>query len=190
MILTDRFDAAFEYASQLHRSQRRKGTEIPYMSHLMAVCSLTLEHGGDEDQAIAALLHDAAEDQGGEETLRVIRNRFGDGVAEIVADCTDAWTNPKPEWRIRKELYIQKLPYKPARSLLVSLADKTHNARAILLDYQAIGEPLWSRFNAGKNGVLWYYRSIADVLRSALPCALANELESTVDTLSRIATRG
>lgn len=189
MILTNRFDDAFRYANELHRYQKRKGTDIPYISHLIAVCSLVLEHGGDEDQAIAALLHDAVEDQGGDKTLQTIRRRFGDGVAQIVADCTDAWTNPKPDWRTRKESYLANLPSKPARSLQVSLADKTHNARAILLDYQVIGEPLWGRFNADKSSLLWYYDSLAAVFLSALPCALADELSRTVGTLSRLATR-
>ncbi len=131
-MLTGRFDDAFHYAHRLHRSQMRKGTPIPYISHLMTVAALVIEHGGNEDQAIAALLHDAAEDQGGAETLDDIRKRFGDAVAEIVADCTDAWTDPKPDWRPRKEAYLAKLPAKPTPSLLVSLADKTHNAEAIL----------------------------------------------------------
>ena len=131
-MLTDRFDDAFQYARRLHRTQTRKGTHIPYISHLMTVAALVIEHDGNEDQAMGALLHDAAEDQGGAETLEEIGKRFGDAVAEIVSDCTDAWTEPKPDWRPRKEAYLAKLPSKPARSLLVSLADKTHNAEARL----------------------------------------------------------
>ena len=106
---------ALRYAHELHLSQVRKGTTIPYIAHLMTVSALVLEHGGDEDQAIGALLHDAAEDQGGAKTLDEIRKRFGDAVAAIVADCTDAWAEPKPEWRPRKEAYLAKLPSKPAR---------------------------------------------------------------------------
>jgi (p)ppGpp synthase/HD superfamily hydrolase len=131
-------------------TQLRKGTSIPYLSHLMAVSALVLEHGGDEEQAIAGLLHDAAEDQGGETTLREIERRYGNDVARIVADCTDAWTEPRPPWRQRKEAYLAKLPTKPARSLLVSLADKAHNASAILRDYRVLGERLWERFNGGR----------------------------------------
>jgi HD domain len=116
MELTRRYDDALLYASNLHREQKRKGTEIPYMSHLIAVSSLVMEHGGDEDPAIAGLLDDAAEDQGGEATLAEIRRRFGDAVADIVADCTDSWIDPKPEWRVRKEQYLAKLPQKPAAS--------------------------------------------------------------------------
>lgn len=109
-MLADRFDNAFHCAHRLHRTQTRKGTTIPYVSHLMAVAALVVEHGGSEDQAIGALLHDAAEDQGGAKTLEDIRGRFGDAVAEIVYDCTDAWTEPKPDWRPRKEAYLGKLP--------------------------------------------------------------------------------
>ncbi len=130
-MLTTRFDEAFRYARQLHQSQVRKDTTIPYISHLMTVSALVVEHGGDEDQAIAGLLHDAAEDQGGAQILAEIRTKFGEVVADIVADCTDAWTEPKPLWRPRKEAYLKALRNKPRASLLVSLADKTHNAEAI-----------------------------------------------------------
>src|SRR5437868_10096762 len=132
----------------------RKGTEIPYVSHLLAVSALVLEHGGDEDQAIAGLLHDAAEDQGGEARIFEIESLFGAGVSKIVADCTDAWTDPKPPWRIRKETYVAHLPETSERSLLVCLADKTHNATAILSDLRRIGEDLWPRFNGGKEGTI------------------------------------
>lgn len=148
-MLTGRYDEAFRYAHELHSNQKRKGTSIPYISHLMTVSALVIENGGTEDQAIGALLHDAAEDQGGAATLEVVRDRFGDAVAEIVSDCTDAWDEPKPEWRPRKEAYLAKLPAKPPRSLLVSLADKTHNAEAILFDYRVLDDALWDRFNGG-----------------------------------------
>lgn len=184
-MLTDRFDEALSYASRIHRAQRRKGTEIPYVSHLLAVASLTLEHGGDEDQAIAALLHDAAEDQGGAERLADIEARFGPGVAAIVADCTDAWTEPKPPWRARKEAYIAHLPGKPARSLLVSLADKTHNGRAIVADLRCHGAALWGRFAGGEEGTLWYYESLAAAFAQALPCPLADELARAVAEMRR-----
>lgn len=140
--LTDRFDEALSFASRLHRTQTRKGTSIPYVSHLMAVSSLVLEDGGSEDEAIAALLHDAAEDQGGARTLELIRSKFGDAVAAIVSDCTDAWEEPKPDWRPRKENCIGTFNHKAWGSLRVSLADKTHNARAILGDYRVIGRRL------------------------------------------------
>jgi (p)ppGpp synthase/HD superfamily hydrolase len=160
-MLTSRYDEAFQYAHQLHRTQMRKGTAISYISHLMTVSAIVIEHGGNEDQAIGALLHDAAEDQGGADTLEEIRRRFGDAVAAIVSDCTDSWDEPKPEWRPRKEIYLAKLAAKPSQSVLVSLADKTHNAEAILFDYRVLGDALWDRFNGGAAGTRWYYQSLA-----------------------------
>jgi (p)ppGpp synthase/HD superfamily hydrolase len=183
-MLTGQFDDAFQYAHRLHRSQMRKGTPIPYISHLMTVAALVIEHGGNEDQAIAALLHDAAEDQGGAETLEDIRKRFGDAVADIVSDCTDAWTEPKPEWRRRKEEYLSKLPGKPRQSLLVSLADKTHNAEAILFDYRVLGDPLWDRFNGGADGTRWYYGALAGVFSEKMPGPLSDRLSRAVVAFS------
>jgi len=175
-MLTNRFDEAFRYAHGLHQAQKRKGTSIPYISHLMSVAALVIEHRGNEDQAIAALLHDAAEDQGGAKTLAEIRKRFGEPVAAIVSDCTDAWTEPKPEWRPRKEAYLAILPGKPIQSLLVSLADKTHNAEAILFDYRELGDQIWSRFNGGADGTRWYYTELANVFAKAMPGRLADRL--------------
>jgi len=169
MILTDRFDDALIYASRLHRDQVRKGSGIPYVSHLLGVAAIALESGADEDQAIAALLHDAVEDQGGASQLAAIRARFGDRVAEIVDHCTDADSDPKPPWRARKEAYIASLAKKPAASLLVSLADKTHNAGAILADLAEHGERVWDRFTGGKEGSLWYYDALARQFRDHLP---------------------
>lgn len=186
MALSPRFREALDWAADLHRSQVRKGTEIPYVSHLLAVASLVLEHGGGEDEAIAALLHDAAEDQGGEPTLREIRRRFGDEVAEIVAACTDTVESEKPEWRPRKEAYIASLRVKPDPARLVSAADKLHNARAILADYRKHGEALWGRFT-GKRETLWYYRALADEFRGGGPAELAAELERVVRKLERLA---
>ncbi len=181
---TDRFEEAFAYAHRLHRNQVRKGTSIPYISHLMSVAALVLEHGGNENQAIAALLHDGPEDQGGEATLAQVRGMFGDDVASIVSDCTDAWTDPKPEWRERKETYLAKLPCKPGASLLVSLADKTHNAEAILYDYRVLGDRLWVRFNGGREGTRWYYGAIAEFFSKAMPGRLADRLSGAVRAFS------
>jgi (p)ppGpp synthase/HD superfamily hydrolase len=175
-MLTGRYDDAFRYAHELHGAQMRKGTSIPYISHLMIVSALVIENGGSEDQAIGALLHDAAEDQGGRETLIEVRRRFGDGVAEIVSDCTDAWDEPKPDWRPRKEAYLAELPAKPARSLLVSLADKTHNAEAILFDYRVLGDALWDRFNGGADGTRWYYKKLAETFADVMPGRLSDRL--------------
>lgn len=184
MQLTTRYDDALMFTVGLHRDQRRKGTSIPYVSHLLSVSALVMEYGGNEDQAIGALLHDAAEDQGGAETLETIRVRFGDPVAQIVADCTDSWAEPKPEWRIRKEEYIAGLAHKHPTSLLVSLADKTHNATAILHDYKRDGEELWQRFTGGREGTIWYYQSLADAFGRIMPGPLAYRLETTVASFS------
>jgi len=186
-LLGPRFDEALAFACVLHRQQRRKGTEIPYASHLLAVASLALEHGASEDEAIAALLHDAAEDQGIEQ-LDAIRDRFGHAVAEIVAGCTDSKEDPKPPWRDRKLAYLDHLTKTTPSILLVTSADKLHNARCILLDYRELGEALWDRFSAGKDGVLWYYGELVSVLKkSKAPQKLVAEFERTVGEIERLA---
>jgi (p)ppGpp synthase/HD superfamily hydrolase len=186
--LGHRFGEALVYANHLHGTQLRKGTRIPYMSHLMAVASLVLEHGGDEDEAIAALLHDAVEDQGGEPTLAEIRRRFGERVADIVQSCTDADVIPKPPWRERKVAYIAHLAHATPSALLVSNADKLHNARAILSDYQAIGDDLWTRFNSDREDNLWYYRALADIFFERGEPSLARELDRVVRELEHVTT--
>lgn len=179
-MLTDRFDDALAYASRIHRDQIRKGADIPYVSHLLGVASIALEAGADEDQAIAALLHDAVEDQGGLARLNDIRNRYGERVAEIVNHFTDTDIEPKPPWRARKEAYIESLSHKPAASLLVSLADKTHNAGAIVADLAAHGSVVWERFTGGRDGSLWYYETLADRFAVLLPGPLADRFAGTV----------
>lgn len=179
-MLTSRFDEAFAYAHELHRAQVRKGSGTPYIAHLMGVASLVLEHGGTETQAIGALLHDAAEDQGGLAVLGAIRERFGGPVAAIVADCTDAYVEPKPPWRARKEAYLAELPGKPRASLLVSLADKTYNAEAIANDLRAHGDAVWSRFTGGADGTRWYYGRLAEIFAEVLPGPLADRLGRAV----------
>jgi (p)ppGpp synthase/HD superfamily hydrolase len=186
MRLTPRFEAALVMATQLHADQMRKGTGIPYISHLLGVSSLVLGHGGTEDQAIAGLLHDAVEDQGGKETLKRIRNHFGSDVADIVDHCTDAHEVSKPDWRPRKEKYIAKIATMPASAALVSCADKLHNARAILSDLRELGDDLWSRFNGEKEGTLWYYRSLVDAFDKVAPGRLAGELRRTVEEIERL----
>jgi (p)ppGpp synthase/HD superfamily hydrolase len=181
---SEHFQDALIFAAKLHQAQVRKGTSIPYISHLLSVCALVIENGGKEDQAIAALLHDAAEDQGGESVLVEIQKRYGDAVANIVADCTDAWTEPKPPWRQRKEAYLASLPAKPPVSLLVSLADKVHNVSAILNDHQALGDQLWTRFNGGHEGTIWYYQSLSDVFNAKLPSPLTRRFSDLVTQLS------
>jgi (p)ppGpp synthase/HD superfamily hydrolase len=187
-MLSQRFEDALVFAAQLHARQTRKGTSIPYITHLMAVAGIVLENGADEDTAIAALLHDAIEDQGGASTREEIRRRFGDRVVEIVNGCTDAETIPKPPWRQRKEAYIRHIAHADAAVRLVSAADKLHNARAILADYRTLGEPLWKRFTGGKEGTLWYYRTLVEAYQQAGPSALAGELGRVVAEIERLAS--
>ncbi len=186
--LTARFTRAVAYAARLHAEQKRKGTDRPYIAHLLGVASIVLEHGGDEDTAIAALLHDVVEDQGGRPRLGEIRRKFGARVARIVDGCTDAYTDPKPPWRPRKERYIAHLAEAPAEERLVSAADKLHNAREVLSDYRRIGDALWSRFQGGKEGTLWYYRALLEALRQAGTSPLVEEFERVVTELERLAT--
>lgn len=191
-VLTPRFVEALGYAFELHAKQRRKQTEIPYVAHLMAVSALVLEDGGDEDEAIAALLHDAIEDQSEHTSLEQIGHRFGPRVAKIVHACTDSHTLPKPPWRERKQAYLAGLPDKgESGALRVVASDKLHNARAVLSDYREVGEKLWDRFTGGREGTLWYYRSLADALReSGRVTRLAAELDRTVTELERLAAVG
>lgn len=186
VVLGERFEQALRFAAATHRSQVRKGSGIPYVGHLLGVCSLVIEDGGDENEAIAALLHDAAEDQGGETMLAEIRTRFGDQVATIVAACSDTFETPKPPWRERKQSYIAHLDGEPESVLRVSLADKLFNARAILRDYLLSGDDVWSRFKAGRDGQLWYYRKLADCFAERLPGRMAVELAEVVDELERV----
>ena len=186
----ERFKRALTYAAEAHRDQTRKGTNIPYVNHLLAVASIVGENGGTEDEVIAALLHDAPEDAGGKARLEDIRLRFGDAVAQIVAGCTDTYEDPKPPWRERKEAYINHLAEAPESIRLVSAADKLHNARSVLADYRAAGEELWNRFNGGRDGTLWYYRAVADALRSAGESPVVHELDRVVGDLERLVARG
>ncbi|MDE2234773.1 MAG: HD domain-containing protein [Gammaproteobacteria bacterium] len=186
-MLTDRFSDALTYAEEVHRRQNRKGTEVPYVAHLLAVCALVLEHGGDEDQAIAALLHDMVEDQGGLARLNEIREKFGERVADMVAACSDAVTSPKPPWDQRKQKYLALLAEHDPAIRLVSCADKLHNARAILRDYESQGNEVWQRFNGGKQGTLWYYRSLADRYLALNLGPMAVELKRVVTRLEEAA---
>jgi (p)ppGpp synthase/HD superfamily hydrolase len=184
--LGTRFIDALTYAADLHKTQARKGTEVPYVSHLLAVASLVLEHGGDEDTTIAALLHDAVEDQGGEPILREIASRFGARVAGIVSACSDTDATPKPPWKARKAAYIHSIAHKDDAALLVSLADKVHNARCILRDYRVVGESVWQRFTGGREGQLWYYKELRDAFRRRTPTTLWRELDQTVNDLESL----
>lgn len=167
--LTERFHEALVFTAELHSRQTRKGPEeVPYISHLLGVASLVLEANGDEDMAIAALLHDAVEDQGGYETLDRIREKFGDRVAHIVEGCTDDFGHKRISWCERKTRYIKHLRDETdEETRIVSLADKVHNARTILLDYIEYGDAVFNRFSARKEGTMWYYRNLVDAFRFA-----------------------
>jgi (p)ppGpp synthase/HD superfamily hydrolase len=190
MTLSTRFEDALVFATQLHAEQVRKATAIPYVSHLMSVSALVLEHGGSEDEAIGALLHDAVEDQGGRPTLDTIAQRFGPAVAAIVEGCTDSEAVPKPPWRKRKEAYVAHIATASPSVRLVSSADKLHNARCILADYRVVGEALWDRFTGGRDGTLWYYRSLVEAFRAAGGTPLLPELERVVAELERLSSGG
>jgi len=194
-ILSDRFKDAFNYACDKHQNQTRKGTVIPYISHLIAVSGLVIEHGGNEDEAIAALLHDVVEDQGGEEMLNEIRERFGETVAEIVEGCSDSFSydpEDKLPWKERKQDYINHLATDASPStLLVSMADKLHNARAMLTDYSFIGEPFWTRFNATREEEKWYYHQLLEAFRNrTVPPSLSREFERVVNNLTEAIEKG
>ena len=182
----ERFEQALVFATRLHAGQRRKGSGVPYVSHLLAVCALTIEYGGDEDESIAALLHDAIEDQGGAEARDQILTRFGRRVKEIVEGCTDTDQSPKPPWRARKEAYIRHIAEATESVRLVSACDKIHNARSLVMDYRICGEELWSRFTGGRDGTLWYYRAMVDALRSAGTTPVVEELDRAVTELERL----
>lgn len=194
IFLTYRFDLALHLASGLHHNQGRKQTSIPYISHLLSVTALVLENGGTEDQAIAALLHDAVEDQGGQPTLDTIRQLFGNRVADIVRECSDSdATDPAqklPSFE-RKRAYLRHLTSISNEALLVTLADKVHNARSILADYQQIGDQIWSRFNVGKEEQLAYYSGLLEICRQrATPTRLIDEFGRVVGELKRLASSG
>ena len=191
--LGPRFEEALVYATRLHADQKKKGTETPYIAHLLGVAAIVLNEGGDEDMAIAALLHDAVEDQGGRPRLQEIQAFFGDRVAEIVEACTDSFAapgEPKAEWRQRKAAYLSKIPGESADARIVSAADKLYNARQILADYRRQGDTVWSRFKAGREGQLWYYRELVSTFRRAGANSLVDELDRVVTELEQLTAQG
>jgi GTP pyrophosphokinase len=185
-LLEDRFLEAFRFALDKHRTQRRKGSDVPYIAHLMGVTAIVLEAGGNEDQAIAALLHDVVEDQGGAPVLEEIGRKFGARVRHIVDGCTDAYTEPKPEWDIRKRQYIARVAQEDEETRLVSAADKLYNARSILHDYRQIGDEIWRRFTKGKQGTLWYYDALIHTFKQAGSNPVVDELERVVGELKKL----
>ncbi|HEY3618538.1 MAG TPA: HD domain-containing protein [Candidatus Sulfotelmatobacter sp.] len=187
--LGPRFLRAFLFAAEKHKGQTRKASTIPYIAHLMGVASLVLEAGGDEDLAIAALLHDVVEDCGGAPMLKEVRRRFGLRVAKVVDGCTDADTYPKPPWRERKEQYLRHLKTADADTRLVSAADKLNNVRSILSDYRAVGESVWSKFKGGREGTLWYYRTLLDIFLRHKRNRITRDLELAVMELESLAEK-
>ncbi len=186
--LSERFHSALQYASRLHEDQHRKNSSVPYVAHLLGVAALVLEAGGDEDQAIAALLHDAVEDQPDRVSLADLRRDFGERVEQIVRGCSDSFrkttAEQKEDWPVRKKRYLAHLRSASADVLLVSAADKLHNARSILADWRAEGDRVFDRFRGGKQGTLWYYRALTDVYRS-IPDG-APGFRRIVDELARV----
>ena len=178
------FESALTFASRLHAKQTRKGSNAPYISHLLAVAAIALDHGATEKEAIAALLHDAVEDQGGQKTLDKIRRRYGNRVARIVDAVSDTDETPKPPWRERKEAYVERLRSEPYSVRLVVAADKLHNARHLLSSYRVQGEDLWSHFTGDREGTLWYYRAVVDALATAAEPE-ENQLRAIIDEIDR-----
>jgi (p)ppGpp synthase/HD superfamily hydrolase len=187
--LGPRLQRAFRYAAKWHDGQSRKSTAVPYLSHVMAVASLVLEAGGDEDLAIAALLHDVVEDCGGMPRLREIRRMFGSRVAHIVEGCTDTFVEPKPDWVERKRGYLEEVKHADDETRLVSASDKLHNVRTILADFRNHGDAIWIRFNGKKEGTLWYYRALSDEYAKK-PNRITRELEIAVQELERLVKAG
>ncbi len=182
-MLSKRFSDALVFATALHGDQVRKVSGTPYVGHLLRVAGIVLEHGANEDEAIAALLHDAVEDQGGADARRQIRDRFGDTVALIVDGLSDTDQTPKPPWRARKEAYIASLETASKSVRLVSAADKLDNARSLLESHREHGESLWGKFQGGHDGTLWYHRSVVEVLKKLGTTPLVQELDYTVSRL-------
>jgi (p)ppGpp synthase/HD superfamily hydrolase len=185
-MLSDKFTTALVYATELHAKQIRKGSGVPYIAHLLGVASIALEYGANEEEAIAALLHDAIEDQGGAKIRAEIQHRFGETVAAIVEGCTDTDITPKPPWRERKQAYIDHIIHASPSVRLVSAADKLYNAQSILKDYRQVGDNLWQRFTGKKAGTLWYYRSLVDAFCQVDSTALVEELDRVVSELEQL----
>lgn len=167
-----RLGDATALAAELHAGQVRKGTRIPYLSHLLAVAALVAEDGGDVDTVCAALLHDAAEDQGGEPTLRLIQDVLGAQVSDLVRQCSDVVPESgveKPPWRERKEGMIARLPTLSEASLLIVAADKLHNIRSTLFDLESVGDEVWARFKTGRDGFIWYHEEMMRALERLIP---------------------
>ena len=188
MLFTDRLVDAFAAARRLHATHVRKGTGTPYLTHLMAVAALVAEYGGDEDQVVAALLHDAVEDQGGRKTLESIRDEFGETVAFYVESCSESDTQPKPPWRERKEAFLSRLAEAGPEVRLICAADKLHNARSMSRDLRTAGNALWQRFNGGRDGTLWYMQEALNTLAEGWSHPILAELAHALASLRKAAS--
>ena len=190
MHLSPQFEKALAYATRIHGGQLRKKTRIPYIAHILGVSAIAMEYGANETEAIAALLHDAGEDCGGAKRLRDIERKFGKDVARIVEGCTDTDQTPKPPWLERKKAYVAHVRHAPMPTKLVSASDKLHNVRAILMNYRKERERLWSRFNGGKQGALWYYRALVKAFTGKRIEPLVQELDRTLTQLEFLSNHG
>jgi (p)ppGpp synthase/HD superfamily hydrolase len=186
VLLGERFEQALDLACRLHGKQRRKASGVPYVAHLLGVAALVLEEGAAEDVVIAALLHDAAEDQGGEETLNGIRHAFGEDVARWVLQASDTLIKPKPAWEERKRHHLASIPMSDHEAQLIMLADKVYNSRSILADHRRMGPALWERFSVTRERTLWYYQSLLEVFDRQLSPILYDELARTVSRMQEL----
>lgn len=184
--LSARFREALDYAAVIHASQRRKVSGTPYVAHLLQVAGIVLEHQGTEDEAIAALLHDAIEDQGGQRQRDDIRRRFGNPVVDIVDGCTDTDRRPKPPWRERKEAFLRSLGEASASIRLVTAADKLDNVRSLTTSFRQLGPAMWTHFNGGRDGTLWYHRAVVETLNRNDARMLIAELDRAVARLEEL----
>jgi (p)ppGpp synthase/HD superfamily hydrolase len=184
---SSQFVHALQFASHIHARQRRKGGNVPYLAHLMAVSALVLDFGGTETEAIGALLHDAAEDCGGRKMLEEIRATFGENVAHIVEGCTDTFESPKPAWKPRKEAYIVHLRTAVDSVRTVACADKLHNLTCTVRDLRAHpGPDYWERFSTGPDDQKWYYKECRNVFRAGKPPAMLGEYELVLDEFNSL----
>jgi (p)ppGpp synthase/HD superfamily hydrolase len=188
--LSPQFEKALTYATRIHGGKLRKKTRIPFVAHILGVAAIAMEYGANETEAIGALLHDAVEDCGGAKRLRDIERKFGKKVAKIVEGCTDTDQTPKPPWLERKKAYVAHVRHASTPTQLVSASDKLHNVRAILMDYRKEGERVWSRFNRGKQGALWYYRALVDAFNGKRVRPLVQELDRTLTQLELLSNKG
>ncbi len=185
MTFSPKLAEAFRLAHELHHGQCRRGSEVPYITHLMAVAAIVGEHGGGEDQVVAGLLHDAVEDQGGQQTLELIRSQFGSRVAVLVEGCSDTDVQPKPPWLERKRAFVAAMRHADPQLRLIIAADKLHNTQTILRDLDAVGETVWKRFKGGKEGTLWYYQQMFDALSDGWSHPILDEIGFTLKRLVR-----